>query len=732
MSVITVKNLNFKYPQSDAAALFDVSFGIEKGSYVAVVGYNGCGKSTLARLLCGLEVPSSGTIQIEENNKIGIVFQSPKDQLVSGIVSRDTAFGAQNLGLSAGEVELRVIESLNIVDMLDRADSSTSALSLGQTQKIALSGVLAMRPEILILDEAVSMIDPEARQEILDFLRYWHRCGNTIIQITHDMDVFEDADSVIGIEEGRVFFYGTQKAFLADKENVKRICGEKLPGRQEVLIHDAVCRTQPPLSLKLENVIYTHENPVVKKSKRPVVEPVETTAVHGIFDVSLEFYRGTLTALTGPSGAGKSTLLEVCAGLAAPQKGTVYCEGGGRPVLAQQNAQAALFEPFAADDVAFGPRNRGIGGSELVEIVKYSMNEAALPYEQFGERRTFELSGGEQRRLSIAGILAMNSDIILFDEPTAGLDSRARAEVMALLRRLASEGKTVIFSTHKKDEADFADREIVIKEGKVVSDTMPTVVEPVENTALHELLPSESATLIASLKNISLNLSRSHRKKTSPAEKLPPALRILLFLALFVFSLAVRPLWLCAAALFIGVVYCLLCGFSLRRLFIASLKILPFLLFFSIFQMIFHPALTDEIRFTSWKWFMVTPSKLLFCLAAIIRTDAALACISGFFVSTPEYDLMDGLNVLLTPLRLCRIPVRYLILIIEIIFRFIPLLVDEAVSILKTQVIRGGLGQVKGKLARIRAVLPLIVPLIIQSIKRSEALADAITMRCFK
>ena len=213
---------------------------------------------------------------------------------------------------------------------------------------------------------------------------------------------------------------------------------------------------------------------------------------------------------------------------------------------------------------------------------------------------------------------------------------------------------------------------------------------------------------------------------------MPPALRISLFTLLFVFALAARPLWLCTSALLTGILYCIFCGFSLRRLFLASLKLLPFLLFFSIFQMIFHPALADEMRFTSWKWFMVTPSKLLFCLAAIIRTDAALACISGFFVSTPEYDLMDGLNILLTPLRLCRLPVRYFILIIEIIFRFIPLLVDEAVSILKTQSIRGGMVNVKGKLARIRAVLPLVVPLIIQSIKRSEALADAITMRCFK
>ena len=709
MSVISVNNLSFKYPQNDKAALSNVSFGIEKGSYVAIVGYNGCGKSTLARLLCGLEVPDSGTIEIEENNRIGIVFQSPKDQLVSGIVSRDTAFGAQNLGLKPGEVELRVIESLNIVDMLDRASSSTSALSLGQTQKVALSGVLALRPEILILDEAVSMIDPEARKEILEFLRYWNKCGNTIIQITHDLEVLQDADSVIGIEDGQVFFYGTQKAFLADKENVSRICGEPLPKRP-------VGKTSHEVALKLENVMYTHD------------------AVHGVFDVSLDFPRGTLTALTGASGAGKSTLLEVCAGLAAPQKGNVYCAGSQRPVLAQQNAQAALFEPFAADDVAFGPRNRGVSGKALVERVKKSMDEAALPFDQFGERRTFELSGGEQRRLSIAGILAMDSEVILFDEPTAGLDSRTKTEVMNLLRRLASEEKTVIFSTHKRDEADFADREIVIKDGRVeLAGTVDTVVEPVETLSnIQKLQPSESASLIATLKSVSLGLSRSRRNKPSLTEKLPPALRILLFTALFVFSLAVRPLWLCGIALGVGVLSCLLCGFSLRKLFIASLKILPFLLLFSIFQMMFHPALPDEVRFTTWKWFMVTPSKLLFCLATILRTDAALACISGFFVSTPEYDLMDGLNVLLTPLRLCSVPVRYLILIIEIIFRFIPLLVDEAVSILKTQVIRGGLGHVKGKLARIRAVVPLIVPLIIQSIKRSEALADAITMRCFK
>ena len=137
MGFISFKNVKFKYPQRNEYAVDDVSFTIEKGAYVSIVGHNGSGKSTIARLLCGLDVPESGSIEIAQGNQIGIVFQSPKEQLVSAIVSRDTSFGPQNLGLPKSEVELRTIESLNVVDMLDRASSSTNALSLGQTQKIA-------------------------------------------------------------------------------------------------------------------------------------------------------------------------------------------------------------------------------------------------------------------------------------------------------------------------------------------------------------------------------------------------------------------------------------------------------------------------------------------------------------------------------------------------------------------------------------------------------------------
>ena len=204
-----------------------------------------------------------------------------------------------------------------------------------------------------------------------------------------------------------------------------------------------------------------------------------------------------------------------------------------------------------------------------------------------------------------------------------------------------------------------------------------------------------------------------------------------MFLALFVVALCVRNVFACGAMLLVSVVYCLLCGFSFKSLIHSFVKILPFLLLFSVFQLMFHPALPDEVRFTTWKWFMITPSKLIYCLATILRTFACLACICGFFVSTPEYDLLDGLQIILKPLELIKIPVKYFILIIEIIFRFIPLLIEEASSILKTQSIRGALGNVKGKLAKIKAIIPLIVPLIVQTIKRSENLADAITVRHF-
>ncbi|MCR4953360.1 MAG: ATP-binding cassette domain-containing protein [Treponema sp.] len=744
MSALFVENITFSYPNSEKKAVDNVSFTIEKGSYTALVGANGSGKSTLSKIICGLELPSSGKVTVQEGSRIGLVFQSPKNQLVSSIVSRDTAFGPQNLGIKKSEVELRTIECLSVTDMLDKALSSTSALSLGQTQKVAVSGMLAIWPDILILDEALAMLDEESRKNMYEILSYWHKSGNTIIHITHSLDSIKQADNVIAMEKGRMIFYGTTKAFFEDEELVEKIRGPELLPSNRTKVFEKVTAEQNAVSdsentgenaeslssLVFDNVCFSYD----KKSS--------------VKNISFSLQKGTLTALSGPSGAGKSTILELAAGLLERESGTIYAKN--RASLVQQNCESALFESFAADDVAFGPKNQGVKGKKLKALVKDSMDKASIPFSEFADRHTSELSGGEQRRLAIAGILALNSEIVLFDEPTAGLDGYARYNVMQMLRKLADEGKTVLFSTHKADEIAFSDREIRIKNGCLVSDSQVKIFEqkaeatPViqktsvtqdahsTNVALPVQDAYSAAGMISSLRNSSAKLAGHEKLNISPVQKLPPVVRILLFLTIFTLTLVFRNVWLNTAMFVLSLIYCKLCGFKFKNLLSAELKILPFLLLFTIMQLVFRPSLPDEVHFTTWKWFTISPSKLLFCLSSLLRTYASLAIISGFFVSIPEYDLIDGLKILLTPLEKIKIPVRYFILIIEIIFRFIPILIDEACGIIKTQVIRGGMGQAKTRMQKIKAVIPLVVPLIIQTIKRSDALAAAVTMRGFK
>ena len=308
--VITVQKLSYSYDSKKA--LDDVYFSIAQGSYTAIVGSNGSGKSTLCRLICGLLPlqPDSGNIIVDPDKRIGLVFQSPKDQIVSSKVYRDTAFGPQNLKLSADEVELRTIECLSIVELLDKAEAPSNALSLGQTQKLALAGMLAVKPEILILDEAVAMLDPETRDNVYELLRNLHKKGNTIIHIAHDIKAVEEAQNVICLEQGRIFFNGTSKDFLASKENVLKVTGRPLGKNPRA--GGAGRFATADCTFKFENVCFSYEKNSAQEA--PLIN-----------NVSFELYKGTLTALTGVSGAGKSTLLELGAGILTPESGRVLC-----------------------------------------------------------------------------------------------------------------------------------------------------------------------------------------------------------------------------------------------------------------------------------------------------------------------------------------------------------------------------------------------------------------------
>lgn len=712
---VSVKQLCFSYENAPEPAVQDVSFELDSGSYTVIAGVNGSGKSTTARIIAGLLQPSAGTVEIADGLRTGFVFQSPKDQLICGVVARDTAFGPQCQSLPDSEIELRTIESLKSTGILDYAMHKSMFLSLGQTQKAALSGILAINPDILILDESVSMLDPKSREEIFTFLDMLHKKKRTILHITHDSDAISRAKDIIVMNGGKIIWKGNSSSFFADKTGsvYRSVFGTPLENRS-CFQNKTQNRPAQEILLKAENISFSYGTHAVLKN------------------ISFSLKRGTLTALTGASGSGKTTLLEILAGLKKHDSGTV--RSAGKPLLCQQNSDAALFEVFAADDVAFGPRNSGIKGKELLECVKTAMNRVNLPFEEFASKQTNCLSGGQKRRLSVAGIIAMKGDILLFDEPSAGLDGAAKYTVMHLLRSLAESGKTVLFTTHHYDEAQFADTSITLeKAGLIAPDFSPEEENKADGqkTVLTEQKPSAGIFSPEYFSKMLDSLSENQAEQKR-LQKLPAVIKYILFIALFAVSVAVQPVSLCAALLPVTILYALCSCCPAKKLFRSLIKILPFLLFFCILQMIFAPASANDTVFLPYKYFFVTAGKLWQCLKIILHTECALCCICAFSSSATENDILKGFSDLLAPLRLLKIPVKYPVILMEIIFRFIPLLLDEAISIIKIQLVRGGLKDEKGFFGKIRAIIPLIVPLIIQTVRRAEILADAMTVRGFK
>ena len=242
MPQIEIKGVSYTYPIKEGynvKALKNVSLTIEKGEFVALAGMNGSGKSTLAKLLNGLFIPTSGEILIDglstsdENNtfeirkKAGMVFQNPDNQMVATIIEDDVAFGPENIGLPREEIVKRVDGALEAVGMQEYRTRTASKLSGGQKQRVAIAGVLAMNPDILILDESTSMLDPNGRKEIIDVARRLNDSGITVINITHNMDEAAACDRIIVMRKGRIAIDGTPKEVFAS--GLIEACGLTLP-----------------------------------------------------------------------------------------------------------------------------------------------------------------------------------------------------------------------------------------------------------------------------------------------------------------------------------------------------------------------------------------------------------------------------------------------------------------------------------------------------------------------
>lgn len=474
MHAIEFDNVTFSYGNSPSPILRSVSFCVEEGEFVALVGDNGSGKSTIARMCDAFLAPNEGIVRVLGHDigqisstddlfalrsEVGFVFQNPDDQLVASLVIDEVAFGPRNLGLPRAEVFERIDEALRATGMADAIGHDVNTLSGGQRQRIAIADALAMRPRLLILDEPTSMIDAAGRLAIMEVVERLHASGMAILLITHNPTEAARADRVLHMSDGSVT---DAKPCPTFQPHSSPIASAASTHRQE-----ATSAPADPI-IRFERVSFRYDE---GPSFGIGMMSASQAAPSVLNDLDLDVYEGELLAIAGPNGSGKTTLIQHMNGLLRPSAGRVLVNGTDTATKAGANQarrivgvsfqypERSLFAEAVHDEIAFGPRNLGLREDEVDERVRTAALQLALPYEQFAQRNPFDLSGGEQRKVAIASVLAMRPRVLVLDEPCASMDARAHDHLIGLLASLKSAGQTIVLVTHEEsDIALLADR----------------------------------------------------------------------------------------------------------------------------------------------------------------------------------------------------------------------------------------------------------------------------------
>ena len=551
LKAIEFEKVHFSYESNEeffsntdarsAFALDGVDFSVEEGEFVAVLGHNGGGKSTLARLVNGLLTPSSGKISVfgmstdEENlfeirKTVGIVFQNPDNQTVASIVEDDVAFGPENIGVDREEIGRRIDFALSAVGMEAFRTAMPARLSGGQKQRIAIAGVLALKPRVMILDESTAMLDPRGRKEVMDVvLRLNKEEKVTVLLITHFPEEAMLADRAIVMNRGKIVKQGKPKEILLDGEVEKY--GLKMP--ISIRISRALrgaglevpdCLSASALAASLKKYLKEGgryemselceqtassacgvEGEIVCKGLTYSYNQASPFETHALKGVDLTIPSGSFFGIIGHTGSGKSTFVQHLNGLiqlpSAKKKykpkrkelpsQTVLRVGGfdltdkttdfkalrAKVGMVFQYPEQQLFAETVFEEVAFGLRNLKpeISEEELENAVREAIERVGLDYQAVKKASPFDLSGGQKRRVAIAGVIVTKPEILVLDEPAAGLDPRGKEEIAALLHALHGEWcKTVVIVSHDMDEiAENCSRAAVFSDGQVLLEGEP-------------------------------------------------------------------------------------------------------------------------------------------------------------------------------------------------------------------------------------------------------------------
>ena len=525
MDIIKVENLCFDYITQDEngvvternPVLKNIDLTVPEGQFLAVLGHNGCGKSTLAKHFNAILTPTEGKVTVcgidtadedkiyDIRQSVGMVFQNPDNQIVATIVEEDVAFAPENLGVDPKEIRRRVDGALKQVDMYDFREHAPHQLSGGQKQRVAIAGIIAMEPRCIVMDEPTAMLDPKGRREVMKTIKRLNReQGITVILITHYMDEAAQADRVVVMDEGRIIMDDVPRKIFAQSEKLRSV-GLDVPQvtelctmlrekgvkiSEELIFEDECAEAVAALPLKTKRAEMTHSADADEKEERGIIArldgvtykysvgtPFEKTAVD---DVSLDIEQGEFVGIIGHTGSGKSTLIQHLNGLVKPTAGTVFIEGRDihakdvklrdirfKVGLVFQYSEHQLFEDTVAKDIAYGPKNMGLSEEETEKAVKEAAESMGITH--LLEKSPFELSGGQQRRVALAGVLAMDPEVLILDEPAAGLDPKGRDRILGLIKQYHEKsGKTVLLVSHSmEDIVKFASKVLVMNKGKL-------------------------------------------------------------------------------------------------------------------------------------------------------------------------------------------------------------------------------------------------------------------------
>ena len=537
MSMVKTDKLVFEYEKRDdegnvigtQRAIDEVDIQIEKGRFIAILGHNGSGKSTFAKHINALLVPGGGTMWVggrdtKDEDELwnirqsaGMVFQNPDNQIIATVVEEDVGFGPENLGVPTKVIWQRVDDALEKVGMTEYRYRSPNKLSGGQKQRVAIAGVVAMRPECIVLDEPTAMLDPNGRKEVIRTVRDLQKQEKvTVILITHYMEEVTDADYIYVMDKGKVVMEGKPEQIFSKVDLLKHyrldvpqatavadeLIRKGFPVSAGTLTREALCREVVSLARErgriqdpLGKEVYRDEvksrpdgDPVLRlKNLNYIYNPGTAYEKRAMKGVDLDIWQGEFIGIIGHTGSGKSTLIQHLDGLIRATGGelffqgeNIYQEGYSMKTLRQQVGlvfqypEHQLFEADVLSDVCFGPKNQGLSDEECRQRAKEALQMVGFP-ETLYNASPFDLSGGQKRRVAIAGVLAMRPKVLVLDEPTAGLDPKGRDDILdqiALLQKTTH--MTVILVSHSmEDVARYVDRIIVMNRGEKIFDDTP-------------------------------------------------------------------------------------------------------------------------------------------------------------------------------------------------------------------------------------------------------------------